>query len=322
MSARPPFAALLAAVFVSPAFAQDAAVPPAADPPPAPADRPAATNTDGEPGYEKADDRGTLRLPPTGGERRTADRAEPDEVEAQITELTNAFRKTQGLNPVEADEALAKAAAKFGAYLAKEGVLGHRAGGTTPAERVKAVGYDYCAVRENLAYQFDTFGFSSDGLAKACVDGWIKSPGHRANLVAEDVTETGVGIVYDAKSGRYFAVQLFGLPASASVSFEVENRTADVQTYRVGDQSFSLPPRYVQGHTRCTPGAVAVRLGPVPKVEDGANGEAPREDAKPLEVKNGQVLILRPADGGGVSPEVWTPPEEGAAPGKPAAGRR
>ncbi|QDT15398.1 CAP domain-containing protein [Alienimonas californiensis] len=299
-----PTAPLLAALLTPGLLFQDAVVPPAA--PPAPADAPAETTA------EPADEHGTIKLPPTGGERRTADRADLEQAEKIIIDLTNEFRKKNDLKPVTRDETLAEAAEKFGAYLAQQGVFGHRAGGTKPSERVTAAGYDYCTVRENLAYHFDTFGFKAEKLANESVTGWINSPGHRANLLAEDVTETGVGVVHDAESGRYFSVQLFALPASAAVQFEVENRTGAPQTYRVGDREYTLPPRYVQTHKSCSPGAVKVVLNPAPpSAATGTEGEnADAASGPTLELSSGQVLILRSGPDGGVDPEVWTPPAE------------
>ena len=219
-----PLAPLLAALLAPGLLCQDATVPPAD--PPAPADRPAAKTP------ESADEHGTLKLPPTGGERPTADRPDLAETAKRITDRTNEFRKQHDLPPVSPDDTLAEAATKYGELLARESLFGHRAGGTTPAERVSAVGYDYCSVRENLAVHFDSFGFRAEKLAEESVTGWINSPGHRANLLADNVSETGVGVVRDSESGRYFSVQLFAHPKRAAVAFEVENRTTDSQTYR------------------------------------------------------------------------------------------
>ena len=239
-----PAAALLTAALLQ------SAAPPPADAPPAPADAPAAP--------AEADGRGTVTLPPTGGERRTADRADLEETRTRITDLTNAFREKQGLEPVEPDDVLHGAAEKFGRFLSERGVLGHQAGGTTPAERVKTAGYDFCSVRENLAYQFDPFGFDAKRLAAETVTGWKESPGHRANLLADDVTQTGVAVVSDAKTGRYFAVQLFALPESAAVAFEVENRTGARRfiAWRAGSSrcrrgSCDRTPGAAPGRSRC-----------------------------------------------------------------------
>ena len=326
-----PSAPLLAALLAPGLFFQDA---PAPAPPAAPAaDGPAESSTPDSPETHQI-----LRLPPTGGERRTADRADLAEAAKRVTDLTNAFREKHDLKPVVRNETLAGAAKKFGAYLAKEGLFGHRAGGTTPSQRVEAAGYDFCSVRENLAYHFDAYGFTAEKLADASVTGWINSPGHRANLLADDVTETGVGVVYDEESGRYFSVQLFGLPKSAAVTFEVENRTQAEQTYRVAGREYTLPPRAYQTHVVCSAGPAVVTLGPAPAAPepgddpagddpaDAAAGDEPApaaDDARATELAAGQVLILRPADDGGVSAEVWSPPEEDEkeadAPAKTAA---
>ena len=290
----------LAPYLLAAALSQAAAAPPA-DAPPAPADA--------APAPAETDEHGTVTLPPTGGERRTADRADAAEAARLVTDLTNAFREENGLNAVTRDDTLAAAAAKFGRFLAERGVLGHEAGGTTPAQRVTAAGYEFCSVRENLAYQFDPFGFDAARLARETVDGWKNSPGHRANLLADDVTQTGVAVVYHPPTGRYFAVQLFALPQSAAVTFEVENRTAEAQTYRVAGRLFTLPPRFVRSHTRCSPGRVEVRLGKVPAAPTD-KADPPADTGEPLTLAAGQVLILRPADGGGVEPDVWSPPPQ------------
>ena len=111
-------------------------------------------------------------------------------------------------------------------------------------------------------------------------------------------------------------MQLFALPETAAVTFEVENRTAAPQIYRVAGRAFTLPPRYVQSHTRCSPGPVTVRLGPAPRAGGEEDGGKPDGDAgepgDPLTLADGQVLILRPADGGG----------GGAGGLEPAGGRR
>ncbi|MEM9702277.1 MAG: CAP domain-containing protein, partial [Planctomycetota bacterium] len=187
--------------------------------------------------------------------------------------------------------------------------------GTTPAERVEAAGYKRCTVRENLSYHFDAFGFTAKTLSAQAVEGWIKSPGHRANLSAEGVTETGVGVAHDDASGRYFCVQLFALPKSATIQFEVENRTAAPQTYRVKEREYTLPPRYVRTHRDCSVDSVPVRLGPAPKQ---VGNDPPKETAEPLALKTGQVLILRLTDAGVVEPEIWSPPKEPKTPAETA----
>jgi len=52
---------------------------------------------------------------------------------------------------------------------------------------------------ENVAYRYNT--------AKIVVDGWIKSPGHRNNILG-NYTLTGIGIARD-HAGDYYFTQLF-----------------------------------------------------------------------------------------------------------------
>ncbi len=56
-------------------------------------------------------------------------------VEMAIVKQTNQFRHSNDLAPVERDEHLTQAAAKFAAFMAETSKYGHRANGMTPAER-------------------------------------------------------------------------------------------------------------------------------------------------------------------------------------------
>jgi len=61
---------------------------------------------------------------------------------------------------------------------------------TTPdgvdfAQRVEAAGYEWMVVGENIAMGATT--------AEDVIDGWLNSPGHCTNIMAEDFEELGVG---------------------------------------------------------------------------------------------------------------------------------
>ena len=71
-------------------------------------------------------------------------------VEAAIVQLTNVFRKEQGLAAVQPNPVLRKAAEDFARYLARTNTFSHTADGRQPGERAKAGGYDFCIVSENL----------------------------------------------------------------------------------------------------------------------------------------------------------------------------
>lgn len=175
------------------------------------------------------------------------------EVAKAVVEQTNAFRKKEGRDPVATDAKLAATARYFAGYMARTDEYGHRADGKGPGERVKAHGYDYCLVAENIAYAFDSRGFDAGRLATRLVTGWENSPPHRKNMLDPDVAATGVAVARSEKTGHYYAVQLFGRPKSAAVVFAVANRAGEDVSYTIGGKTFELPPRVTRTHTQCRP---------------------------------------------------------------------
>ena len=170
-----------------------------------------------------------------------------------IIERTNAFRAKEGRTPVRANPKLTAAAETFASYMSKTGRFGHTADGSRPSARAAKQGYEYCIVAENIAYEFDSSGFTTDDLAAKFVAGWEKSPGHRRNMLDPDVTETGVAIAQSPTTGYCFAVQMFGRPKSLALRFKVENESGQTATYRIGDKTYSLPPRNKRTHEQCRP---------------------------------------------------------------------
>lgn len=81
--------------------------------------------------------------------------------------------------------------------------------GVVLSDLVNEEGYEYILIGENLA-----MGNFASG--KEIVDEWMKSPGHRANILNGQFTEIGIAV----KQGRYdgqtvwMAVQHFGAPLS------------------------------------------------------------------------------------------------------------
>lgn len=170
-----------------------------------------------------------------------------------MIEGSNAFRRSHKLPAVEPNAKLSRAARDFAEYMAKSDRLAHDADGSQPADRAKRHGYDYCMVAENIGYQYRSDGFKSlNQLAAGFVTGWENSPEHRKNMLDREATETGVGLARSAKTGRYYAVQLFGRPASRSLKFSVANESSRSVEYRIGDERYALPPRSIRTHDVCT----------------------------------------------------------------------
>src|SRR5688500_6454323 len=134
------------------------------------------------------------------------------QVEHLVVRDTNEFRKENGIATAGPDSALRRTAEAFATYMARTDEYGHEADGRTPGERAKRAGYGWCRVTENISYQWSSHAFETAELARRRVEGWKKSPGHRRNMLAPKVTETAVADARSPKSGKYYAVQMFGRP--------------------------------------------------------------------------------------------------------------
>lgn len=185
-----------------------------------------------------------------------ADRVDAAAASAAIVEATNTFRAAHGRARVAPDPALAQAAQRFAEYMGETDRYGHDADGRRPAERVEAQGYAYCAVAENIAFQYSSSGFETDELVARVVDGWEQSPGHRQNMLLPNVVDIGIGVARSARTQRWYAVQLFARPKRLAVRFEMSNRTGVAIDYAVGGQRHTLPPRVTRTHHGCFTGAV------------------------------------------------------------------
>lgn len=143
--------------------------------------------------------------------------ASPDlaNVEGLIIDSTNQFRKAVGRGRVAPEGKLSKAAQAFADYMANTDKYGHEADGRKLSERVVAHDYAYCLVSENIAYQYSSADFGTTELANRYFERWKKSPGHRENMLESSVIDTAVAVARSEKTGRYYAVQLFGRPRSA-----------------------------------------------------------------------------------------------------------
>lgn len=135
-----------------------------------------------------------------------------ERAEQGVVEDTNAFRGEQGQRSLKVDETLAATARRFAEYIARTGRYAHDADGRTPGQRLRAAGYDYCMVAENIAFAYDTRGFRTPQLVDKLVDGWKASPGHRRNMLDPEATVTGVAIAHSPVNGYYYAVQMFARP--------------------------------------------------------------------------------------------------------------
>ena len=132
--------------------------------------------------------------------------AAPDNAPAQtarVLELTNAERARAGLAPLTLNTQLTQAAQQYSEVLATDGCFAHTCGPVPDmTQRDAQAGYTgWTTVGENIAAGYPT--------PEAVVNGWMESPGHRANILNPDYRELGIGLASGGKYGAYWT-QEFG----------------------------------------------------------------------------------------------------------------
>ncbi|MEL7332332.1 MAG: CAP domain-containing protein [Cyanobacteria bacterium J06560_2] len=128
--------------------------------------------------------------------------------EQEVLKLTNDFRKANGLKSLILDQNLEKAADQHSKDMANGDFFSHDSkDGRKPWDRAQNNGYESGFVGENIAAGYST--------PQAVVNGWINSPGHRANMLNPNFNEIGLGYYYlknDTGSVNYnrYWTQVFG----------------------------------------------------------------------------------------------------------------
>ena len=218
------------------------------------------------------------------------------QAEAAIVEQTNEFRASQQLAALKSEPLLAEAARAYARFLAASTLFTHEADGRRPVDRIKAAGYQPCAVAENLAWHSDARGFETLQLARANVLGWKGSPGHRKNMLMQHAVDTGVAIVKARTEEKYFAVQLFGRPMSLQYSFDIVNATGRTVGYSISGQEKLIEPRIIRTHTECDPATLEFQLKP--------GGLLTKAVTARFQAQAGQVFRLGGAKDGPITVEV------------------
>jgi uncharacterized protein YkwD len=173
------------------------------------------------------------------------------QTEKLVVAKTNEFRQEQGRTPVKTNPLLTETVREFAGFMARTDKFSHEADGKQPGDRARKHKYNYCIIAENIAYEYSSQGFNTADLASRFVEGWKKSPGHRKNMLDPDVTETGVAVALSEKSGKYYAVAMFGRPRSAAIEFSIKNETDAEVKYKLGDETLALPSSSIRTHEMC-----------------------------------------------------------------------
>jgi uncharacterized protein YkwD len=139
--------------------------------------------------------------------------------EAQTVYLSNLARRANGIPPLRWNRQLT-AAARWFAWDSTENRPGWYCGhqdtnGNWPDYRARAFGYLALAGAENAFCGYVT--------PAGAVQGWMNSPGHRANLLDPVSREIGLGYYRRSGDGRGYIAQMFGAdPSYAPVIIENE----------------------------------------------------------------------------------------------------
>ncbi|WP_144118640.1 sigma-70 family RNA polymerase sigma factor [Catellatospora sichuanensis] len=133
--------------------------------------------------------------------RPSPTKAAPATLEAQMLALVNQARKSAGCGALRAEPKLDKASRLHSADMAKRNYFSHTTpDGVSPWDRAKAAGYTQPSA-ENIA--------AGNATAKATMNQWMNSPGHKANILNCSYKAMGVGRATGG-SYRYYWTQMFG----------------------------------------------------------------------------------------------------------------
>lgn len=117
--------------------------------------------------------------------------------EQQVVDLTNQERTQHGLPELKVDNELANMAGKKAQDMIDNNYFDHNSPTYgSPFDMMSQFGISYTSAGENIA--------AGQSTPQEVVDGWMDSPGHRANILNEDYTYIGVGHVEGGSYGHYW----------------------------------------------------------------------------------------------------------------------
>ena len=120
--------------------------------------------------------------------------------ESEVVRLVNEIRAENGLKPLTQDWQLSRVARYKSQDMRDLGYFSHTSPTYgSPFNMMKSFGISYKTAGENIAKGYST--------PKAVVNGWMNSPGHRANILNSSYTHIGVGYV---ASGNYWTQMFVG----------------------------------------------------------------------------------------------------------------
>ena len=109
-----------------------------------------------------------------------------NEFDQNILKLVNIERTTRGLDPLSIDRQLDQAANLHNDEMVRADMMSHQLPGEASlGDRVRATGYSWTRVGENIAAGYTT--------PEAVVEAWMNSTGHKENILNPEFTHIGIG---------------------------------------------------------------------------------------------------------------------------------
>lgn len=116
--------------------------------------------------------------------------------EQQMLSAVNKEREEKGQDPLVMNKSLRFLAREYAKDMLARGYFSHYSPeGTSPFDRMDNAGISYTSAGENLALAPDT---------DLAMQGLLKSPGHRANILSENYAKVGIGVIDAGIYGRMF----------------------------------------------------------------------------------------------------------------------
>lgn len=171
-----------------------------------------------------------------------------------LLKATNHQRLKAGQPELTIDPQLTAAAQAKANDMARQNYWGHMSpSGQTPWNLLAANGYQYQLAGENLAY-----GFAS---AADTVNGWMNSPGHRANVLHSSYVHIGFGVAnspnFQGRGPQTIIVAQYAKPVSGPTGAQTGQPSEAHRSTRPSEPTRSLPTRPVSRAEILTGGNVA-----------------------------------------------------------------
>ncbi|HJS21808.1 MAG TPA: CAP domain-containing protein, partial [Steroidobacteraceae bacterium] len=145
-------------------------------------------------------------------------KAKADAMAQRVLELINEARGQKRscgdkvfprVGPLALVPTLNRAALAHARDMATHSFLGHKGSdGSHPAQRATRAKYHWRTIGENVA--------AGSATPEQAVTDWLNSPGHCANLMSADYTDTGIAVVVDpASAAAIYWAQVFAAPGAS-----------------------------------------------------------------------------------------------------------